>query len=58
MVDYKSMYAILFNSITDAVNILVEAQVECEKEYIESKDITDITVLMFPENDGDKKDKE
>jgi len=57
MTDYKSMYFRLFNSITDAVSILVEAQVECEKEYIKSTDANDTNVVKFPENDRDKKNK-
>ena len=34
MVDYKSMYFDLFNSVTDAINILQEAQFNGEKEYL------------------------
>lgn len=34
MSDYKSMYFKLFNKITDAVEILTQAQKEAEEMYI------------------------
>ena len=37
MVDYMAMYLKLFNSITEAMDILSEAQLECESLYIESE---------------------
>ena len=36
MPDYKTMYAKLFNAITDAVEILQQAQRDTEEMYIES----------------------
>jgi len=37
MPDYKAMYLRLFNTITDAVNILQEGQQEGEKAFIENE---------------------
>ena len=34
-VDWKQMYLCLFNAITDAVEILNEAQKKCEEMFIE-----------------------
>ena len=36
MPDYKSMYTELFNSVTDAIVILQEAQKKAEEKYIET----------------------
>ena len=36
MPDYKSMYLNLFNSVTDAIEILSEAQKRAEEMYISS----------------------
>ena len=38
MPDYKSMYLDLFNSITDAIEKLSEAQKKAEEAYISSED--------------------
>ena len=37
MADYQSMYRKLFNSITDAVNILQKAQAEAEELFISQR---------------------
>ena len=37
MVDYTAMYYRLFNSVTDAMEILSVAQQECETIYVESE---------------------
>ena len=42
MPDYKTMYYTLFNAMTDAVQILQEAQRETEEMYIESGENEDI----------------
>lgn len=36
MPDYKFMYLSLFNSVTDAIEILKAAQIKCENTYIET----------------------
>ena len=36
MPDYKAMYFNLFNSVTDAIEILTEAQKKAEEMYINS----------------------
>ena len=36
MPDYKAMYLNLFNSVTDAIEILCEAQRKTEETYINS----------------------
>jgi len=38
MPDYKSMYLDLFNSITDAIEKMSEAQKKAEEAYINSED--------------------
>ena len=38
MTDYKTMYYKLFNAITDAVEILQQAQKETEEIYINTSD--------------------
>ena len=34
MVDYQKLYTLLFNSVTDAIEILQKAQIEAEEIYI------------------------
>ena len=53
MADYKDMYTKLFNAVTDAVDILQQAQIETEKVFISQKE-NNITVLQRT----NKKDKE
>lgn len=38
MPDYKTMYYKLFNAVTDAVEILQQAQLEAEEIYINSSE--------------------
>ena len=38
MPDYKAMYLDLFNSVTDAIEILCEAQKKAEELYINSSE--------------------
>ena len=37
MIDYKTMYAVMFNAATDAIDIL-SAQLKCEELYITGTD--------------------
>ena len=51
MRDYKEMYYKLFNSITDALEILKEAQIETEEMFINSDEEDEkIRVLDFHKN--------
>lgn len=34
MVDYQKLYTLLFNSITDAIEVLKQAQIDAEEIYI------------------------
>ena len=45
MPDYKNMYLKLFNSVTDAIDILQQAQIEGEYSYTE-KDDEPILILL------------
>ena len=38
MADFKKMYYDLFNSITDAIEILKKAQIKAEEEYINEEE--------------------
>ena len=38
MADYKKMYLQMYNAITDAIEILKQAQIKAEEEFIESGD--------------------
>lgn len=42
MLDYKAMYYVLFNSITNAVELLKEAQIQGEQIYIDYDDVPPI----------------
>ena len=55
MPDYKKMYAKLFNAITDATEILQQAQRETEEMYIASGEIDDLQKVKLKVLD--KKDK-
>lgn len=54
MPDYKAMYIKLFQSQTEAIQLLQNAQQETEEMYIASEP-TDIKIL-FPESDGGNTD--
>ena len=41
MPDYKAMYLSLFNAVTDAIEILCEAQKKTEEMYISSSEDED-----------------
>ena len=38
MADYQRMYGILFRRMEQAINILIEAQRECEELYMKASD--------------------
>lgn len=48
MVDYQEMYYKLYRAMEKAINILVEAQQECEEDYLRQTD-----PLIVPEGKGD-----
>lgn len=48
MSDYKAMYLSLFNSVTDAIEILKTAQIKCEEIYLQSEH--DTPFLSAPTN--------
>ena len=50
MVDYKEMYKKMFQASELAINILIQAQRQCEEMYISAKE-TEIVELKVPEND-------
>lgn len=41
MTDYQEMYLKLFRASEKAINILIEAQRECEEMYMSSDDLPD-----------------
>lgn len=47
MADYKTMYTDLFNAVTEAIEILKDAQIKAEKTYIETSDIDKDTISPF-----------
>jgi hypothetical protein len=49
MPDYRAMYYDLFNKVTDAINVLQEAQRASEEAFIESHDAT--LILLDEEED-------
>lgn len=55
MPDYKAMYFMLFNRITDAIDILQQAQREGEKTYMESEDAI---IHILPTDDEEDEEKE
>ena len=52
MEDYKEMYNVLFNAITDCISILQEAQKKTEEMYISSKP----AIKLAPANTKKKND--
>ena len=47
MPDYKKMYQDLFNSVTDAIELLQEAQKKAEEKYIESSEERENNIKVF-----------
>lgn len=54
MPDYKKMYTTLFNSVTDAIKILQQAQIKTEEIYINSSEDEDKKVLRMKLLDKDE----
>ena len=52
MADHKSMYLKLFNAVTDAVNILQNAQAEAEEMYVSQEEPT--ITLLDPKGAGEE----
>ena len=50
MENYKEMYYRLFNKITDAIEILKQAQIETEEMFINA-DENENKIVKFPENE-------
>lgn len=57
MPDFAKMYRRLFNSQTDAIAILVQAQRDAEEMYVSSPD-ADIRILEPKEPEDDKNSDE
>ena len=47
MADYKKMYIDLFNSVTDAIKILQEAQEKAEEKFVESSEKEREKIKLF-----------
>ncbi len=50
MADYKEMYKTLFQAMTQAIDIMQEAQIKAEEMYI-SAEQTNIRVFELPESE-------
>ncbi len=50
MTDYKSLYFSLYNAVSDALEILEDAQIAGENAYSESSDDRPLLTLLQPEN--------
>ena len=55
MVNYKEMYSILFNKMTDIIEEIQQIQLQTEEMYIHSKDRD--FVLLKPGKDSDQLEK-
>ena len=47
MPDYKTMYKELFKAVTEAIDILQKAQIECEEIYINSSENDDNKIMQL-----------
>ena len=47
MPNYKEMYHDLFNAMTDAINILQQAQIDVEEKYLDSTETDSIERMKF-----------
>ena len=54
MIDFKKMYFRLFNYVTDAIEMLQEAQRDCEAAYVESEPDIRLHSPRLHEPDGPK----
>ena len=59
MADYKEMYLKLSRAVTQATDILKEAQLECEEIYVNSSENDDNKIMQFKvlngKNNNDKR---
>ena len=51
MVDYQKMYKIMFRAAGQAINILIEAQRECEELYISAPESRLTLLDQTPDED-------
>ena len=54
MPDYKEMYLKLFRAAENAINILIEAQQECEELYLNSEE-PELKILPFVQTEEDER---
>ena len=47
MPDYKNMYRNLFKSVTEAIGILQQAQIDAEEMYIDSAEVDEKRIASF-----------
>ena len=57
MVDYKEMYSILFNKMTDIIEEIQQIQRQTEEMYIHSKDREFVLLKSGKDSDQPKKKK-
>jgi len=55
MVDYKEMYSILFNKMTDIIEEIQQIQRQTEEMYIHSKDREFVLLKSSKDSDQPKK---
>ncbi|EHL07322.1 hypothetical protein HMPREF0322_01977 [Desulfitobacterium hafniense DP7] len=53
MTDYKRMYFQLAAQVADAVDILLKAQQEGEKEFMDGESLSEGKVMVIPEERGE-----
>ncbi|MPN04692.1 hypothetical protein SDC9_151937 [bioreactor metagenome] len=49
MADYKKLYLRMFRASEDAINLLIDAQRECEEQYISLPDSDCEVISIAPE---------
>ena len=57
MPDYKKMYTDLFKSVTQAIEILKQAQIDAEETYINSSENDDKKIMQFKVLQGKDNDR-
>jgi len=57
MVDYKEMYNILFNKMTDIIEEIQQIQIQTEEMYIHSKDREFVLLKSGKDSDQPKKNE-
>ena len=58
MPDYKNMYKNLFNAVTEAIEILQQAQIDAEEMYIDSSEIDETKLTKFKILDNAPEEKQ